>query len=708
MGSMESRQVISSLLHLARRVYWSIPLPQSLRIGLSKIKSKLVRRARVAPEVSARFAHVPPPEIPLASIRFEDIQAPLVSIIVPAYGNLAVTSACVRSIYQNAPRVPFELIVMEDASRDPAIGDLRQVRGLRYQENSTNLGFVGTCNAAAQLARGEYLHFLNNDTIVCPGWLDALVAVFETRVDCGLAGSALIYPDGRLQEAGGILWRNGSAANYGRGRVPETLDVSYLRRVDYCSGASILVRRAEFIAMGGFDPVFAPAYYEDADLAMKVRAAGRQVYYEPRSVVYHFEGSSNGTDERAGVKAYQALNRPKFVRKWADQLTAQPDPSVIQAIAKDQGRSRPVVLVLDNNVPQPDQDAGSRSTRDIMRCLVDQGAIVKFHPHNQHTNTRYAPLLGDEGVEIVGCDGGLEPWLDQWRGEIDVVLLNRPHVAESYLTTVRKRTSAKVIYYGHDIHFRRLEMQATVTGQDRYATMANRVRALEQGIWSAVDAVYYPSIDEVAEVTRYLEENQRPGRAHRIPVFAYDHISETEDIRGRQDLLFVGGFEHEPNVDGVTWLAREILPELLRAFPSLVLNVVGSKAPSAISELANDHVKVLGGVSDDELASLYAKSRVVVAPLRFGGGVKGKVVEAMARGVPCVTTPTGAQGMEAPGDALSIVATASEFVEATSLLLADDDAWRARSSSGLDYARAHFSVDVLREALRKEIPIRKP
>jgi GT2 family glycosyltransferase len=187
--------------------------------------------------------------------------------------------------------------------------------------NSTNKGFVASCNRGAQAANGDLLVFLNNDTLPLPGWLEALLQVYADRPDAGAVGARLLYPDGRLQEAGGLVFADGSAANVGRGEYDADQPVfNFVREVDYCSGALLSTPRGLFASIGGFDTRYAPAYYEDADYCFAVRTRGQRAYYQPRCVIVHREGVSSGTDLSSGVKRFQALNQVKFARKWAQAL----------------------------------------------------------------------------------------------------------------------------------------------------------------------------------------------------------------------------------------------------------------------------------------------------------------------------------------------------------------------------------------------------
>lgn len=633
-----------------------------------------------------------------SSIRITPSEAPEVSIIIPGYGKAAYTLRCLKSLATGAGNCSYEVLVVEDASGDSSAEQLRQVKGITLIWNEENLGFLRSCNKAAKQARGEFIYLLNNDTILLPDALEALVQTAKAYPEAGIVGSKLIYPTGRLQEAGGIVWSNGDAANYGRHQDPHEPRYNYLREADYISGASILLRRDLWSEMGGFDERYAPAYYEDTDLSIRLQKAGHITLYEPRSVVVHCEGVSNGTSTDHGIKAYQVVNREKFIAAHEDYLRKSKGYSgdlsyrSVDAMRKREG----LVLIVDHYLPEPDVDAGSRNMLEFIRTLQALNYVVKFWPQNLQGNPRYVHMLEHMGVETFRgpYQKSFDKWIESSGKDITHVLLSRPTVAPFYFDAVRRYTNAKVIFYGHDLHFARMRMEADVKKAPAIAEAAEKMLATEMDIWSKSDLVLYPSQEEVNTI---LGMAPRANAAF-VPPFQFDTFEVKSQPHGGLKILFVAGFQHSPNVDAAQWLIRDVMPKVWESVPDAEVYLVGSKPTKDVLALSKTkRVTVTGGVTAEELAGHYANARVSVVPLRFGAGVKLKVVETMQSGVPLVTTSVGLQGLPDIEGTLQPHDSPERIANELITLLRSDELWMARSSSQTRYVRSHFSTTQMQQ-----------
>lgn len=704
-----ARRFAERVAALEQSTWWRLGGP--LRAAATRYPFAARMAKRVARRLMGRRSVAPPlPNDPPAQAtsrplpRAEDIALPhtpepVVSVIIPTFGKTDYTLRCLAAVSAHPPEVPIEVIVVDDASGDPGIATLRAIPNLRLEIWPENRGFLRSCNAAAALARGAFLMLLNNDTEVQQGAIDHLHRLLLTRPDTGMAGARLLFPDGTQQEAGGIVWRDGSAWNYGRDDDPRKPEYNYVREADYVSGAAIMLRREAWDRMAGFDESYAPAYCEDTDLAFRLRAAGMPVLYQPAARVVHHEGVSHGRDPTAGGKAHQVTNTARFARRWRAVLRANHLPSGSRIMrARDRSIGRRVTLVLDHYVPEPDRDGGSRSMMAILRALLSAGRVVKFVPANLHPTPGYTAALQQMGIEVIHAPWyrSFAEWIAANGAEIDEVLLSRPDVAQAHLPALNAHCAARIVFYGHDLHHARMRREPGVEHDVRKLADAARMEALEREIWRAADVVMYPS-EEEAQTVRAME----PGiDARAIPAFGFPPVAaRPPDPPASPLILFVAGFAHPPNQDAAAWLVTQIMPRVRAACPEARLALVGSNPSAAVRALASDHVEVTGAVSDAELTARYEGARVAACPLRYGAGVKLKVLEAMHHGVPLVTTPTGAQGIPGLADVCAVHDEADAFAASVVALLRDDALWTARAGAQRRLIRDFLSPERLQAAL---------
>jgi GT2 family glycosyltransferase/glycosyltransferase involved in cell wall biosynthesis len=662
--------------------------------GAAALARRVVRKLRRRDRFRPRIARTWRAEPRIAPLAMGSSATPSVSIIIPAYGDPLLTFTCLASIAKHTTGA-YEVIVVDDASHEPLAEALAGVSGVRFERNADNLGFIGTCNRGATLARGETLVFLNNDTIVTEGWLDALLDVFAVRPEAGLAGAKLIYPDGRLQEAGGIVWRDGSAWNVGRGDDPDKPEFNYLREADYCSGACLAVPRAVWDALGGFDTRYAPAYYEDTDFAFAVRASGRTVIYQPRATIVHFEGQTSGVDIAHGVKRHQAINQATFAAKWSRQLALHRGNGVRPELERDRWASRRM-LVVDACMLRPDQDSGSLRMQALLEIATSLRCKVTFAADNLEYDEPYVNALQRAGVEVV-----FHPYvrsiaeLLMKRGrEFDIVVLSRHYIAAQHLDTVRRfAPNARAVFDTVDLHFLREERLAALGGGRAADISARAKRDEELALIAKADVTLVVSEAEQAVL------NTLAPAARVLLVSNVHALSATvPPWRDRRGIVFIGGFQHPPNVDAILWYARDVLPHVRRRLPGVKSYIIGSQVTAAIRSLAAEDLVILGHVPDIE--PYFAGCRVSIAPLRYGAGVKGKVNLAMSHGLPVVATTTAIEGMHlADGDDVLVADDPQAFAEAVQRAYDDEVLWERLSEGGRANIQRYFSRDVARAAL---------
>ncbi len=622
---------------------------------------------------------------------------PLVSIIIPAYNQFAYTFNCLESLSVNlSSDLAYEIIIVNDASSDETLEQLATlIKGIKVLTNAENSGFIRSCNYGASQAKGQYLYFLNNDTRILENCLESLLKLIVNNPQVGAVGSKLIYANSKQQEAGGIIWNSADGWNYGRLDSPDEPEYNYVRPVDYCSGASLLVPTDLFKQLGGFSQDFIPAYYEDTDLCFALRELGYQVLYQPQSNVIHYEGITSGTDLSSGIKKYQVINQTKFREKWSKVLTKHLDNdanNVPKAARRLQGK--PTILVIDSYVPLYDRESGCVRLLNILKLLLNLGYSVIFFPDNGYPEQPYTSVLQQLGIEVIyGTPQryNLEEKLIKYLPLIDGVWLCRPELCDKYMDLIRLKTKAPIIYDTIDLHFLRLKRQKDYLDPSYQNTSWSweTYQKLELNYANQAEATVVVTEDEKQVLSSLGVKN-----VWVIPNI-HEEISLSEKVAfdQRSGLVFIGSYNHPPNIDAVKWLCLEIMPLVWASRPDITVNLLGSNLKDEVKELANDQVIVTGYVP--EVEPYFQKSRIFVAPLRFGAGMKGKIGQSLSLGLPTITTKIGAEGMGLIDHQDVLIAdNAEEFAQAVIELYDNMELWQKLADNSLETIKRYQPATV--------------
>ncbi|HEX4077933.1 MAG TPA: glycosyltransferase [Rhizomicrobium sp.] len=633
-------------------------------------------------------------------IAFETPTHPTVSVIVPVHNKCEVTYYCLCSLLFAFNHTSFEVIVVDDGSSDETTRLSEFVQGVQIVRHATAQGFVRACNAGAARARGEFILLLNNDTEVTARWLDELVAAFRNFDRVGLAGSKLVYPDGRLQEAGGVVWGSGNPWNVGRDGNPDDPRYNYLRKVDYVSGAALMVPRKLWQKVGGFSEEFAPAYFEDTDLAMKVRESGHFAVYVPTSTVYHFEGRSSGTSVATGMKAFQEVNRPKFRRKWAQSYRDHGREG--EAVEREKDRHVAFrALFVDHQFPFVDLDAGSYAAFQEIRLFQDLGAKVTFLPRNLAWMDRHTTALQRIGVECLYAPYVMSflHYVREHAAEYDVVYATRYTIAEQILPLVRDSAPrTKVVFNLADLHYLRELREAAAHTPGYSRAKAEATRRAELSAVRASDLTFSYSDAELEILRDQLRHGSRLARMPWV-VECRKRVTAFSETR---DILFLGGFSHPPNIQAVRFFADDVMPLICERLRDAVFNVIGSGARTKVAELMSDRVRIVGYVPS--VAEPLDRTRVFVAPLFAGAGLKGKVLDAISHGVPCVLSPVAAEGIGLTHGLDCLIADSKEaWADCVIRLYTDDELWNLVSTNAFTLAQTRYSFAAGVSALESEL-----
>lgn len=631
------------------------------------------------------------------TLEFPVSSNPTASIIIPVFNKSLYTFTCLQSILEAKCQTTYEIIVVDDHSSDDTPRMLNGITGIHILRSESNRGFIASCNAGADMARGENLVFLNNDTIVTNHWLDNLISTLQNHANTAIAGAKLLFSDGTLQEAGGIVWQDGSAWNYGRGDDPEKPEYCYARDVDYCSGACLAIPKQIFYQLGKFDTIYSPAYYEDTDLCLKAKTAGYKVIYQPASTIVHFEGVSSGKNLHAGIKKHQIINQKTFHARWLSTLHNH-KPNGESPYTEKERSVEKRILIIDACMLTPDQDSGSFRMWNLIKIWQKLGFKVTFAADNLQRSEPYSGQLQMNGVEVLynPYTKNLNQHLKSYGNLYDIVLISRPYIAEKYVSSVRKFCKNCIFIYDTvDLHYLREKREAEMLNSKLLYRSAERRKKQEISLVKAADITLVVSGIEKDILSKEIPEA-------RVEILSNIHHAHGTSVPAdqRKNLLFIGAFRHPPNIDAAIYFSNEVFPLVKNSIPGIKLFIVGSHPSDEVRSLQSDDIIVTGYV--ENLLPFLERCRVFVAPLRYGAGVKGKINTAMSHGLPVVATSMAIEGMHlSHGTDIMIADNPPDFCEMILKVHSDDQLWDQLSKNGISNINKYFSSESAESTIRK-------
>lgn len=605
---------------------------------------------------------------------------PEISIIIPLFNREDILCSCLNSLHHCCSGYACEIILQDPQQKAETRAIGGRIEGARLVRTGSEGSLIENWNLGADKAAGQYFVFLAPDLLPLPGWLDELIRSVCEHPGSGMIASQITLPNGMILESGGTIDHNGHFHRLGYGANPFHPDFSYFREVECCSAQSFLMHRDLWRQVVGIlGSVPDDRLLSGAHLSTAVRKAGRNVLLNPLSKTISFTPLPHESKWQQGGRHHHFFVRNHV--KNRKEANAN----------RSHGISAGNILVIDVRTPTPDQDSGSQDVVSYFQILQSLGFEISFIPGaDLQFMDKYTPDLQRLGVRCLYAPfvQGLAGYLRSHGREFDLVMLYKVHCAAYCLDLVRRYcTRAKIIFNTVDLHFLREQRQAVIEGSEELLVNAQKTKMQELSLIRKVD---YTIVLSTQEREILIREHDCPENKIAVIPLIRNIPGRKNPFSFRKDILFVGGFEHRPNVDAVLFFVNHVWTLIRKSLPNIVFHVIGSKPPEEILNLAGADINVTGYLPD--IDSFFHNCRLSVAPLRFGAGLKGKVATSLGYGLPCVATSIAVEGSGLAVDEEILVADGPEmFAAAVIRLYRDEVLWQELSDRGLNYMERHFS-----------------
>jgi GT2 family glycosyltransferase/ssDNA-binding Zn-finger/Zn-ribbon topoisomerase 1 len=674
-----------------------------------KIIKQFFRRLRKIKKLereNSRLKINPLGELIRIPLLFESSPTPKVSILIPFYNEEIYTWNCL--IFLNkflTNEFPFEIVLLDDNSTE--YNDFTLIKGISIYKNHENIGFLKNINKGIQLAKGEYIYILNNDTEVQANFLKELFYVFENFKNVGAVGSKLINPNRTLQEAGSVFMKDCSIRQIVKKKKPYYPEVNYIVKVDYCSGCSLLFKKYDdYGNFNLFDEQFAPAYFEETDFCFNLKyIQKKEIYYTPFSEVVHYNGITYNSPKNNNVSKNEqkttlfATNFEKFKLKWSTQLQ-EIKATTIEVRVQELYNTKSIVF-FTGMIPEYDKDSGSNRLKELIIGYLDLNYHVTLICEHVYSENSYIYFYQKLGVNVFyehkKYTGGFEKYLINQKIDANIVWFYGPRTFENCYNVVKKiMSNAKLVYDMIDIHHLRYQRSFELEPEKKiFKKKYKKYKKIECKASNLAD--YVITISEFEE--DYMKSYCDPKKLVTVSNIHYTKVDKKTipPFEERNDIIFIGS-THTPNIDALYFLYTEIMPIVWKQIPDLRVNIIGS-VNTAITDINHPNFVFHGYVHCIE--SFFKSNLIMVAPLRYGAGVKGKIGQAFEYYLPVITSSIGAEGMNLKNKENALIEDSKEgFANAILTLHSNKVLWKTLQSKSEDSLHP-FSRAKLKENLLK-------
>ncbi|MCZ8186617.1 MAG: glycosyltransferase [Beijerinckiaceae bacterium] len=605
---------------------------------------------------------------------------PSLSIIVVAGPGLAETHALLRSLVEGERMRDYEIIVVDGngGSDLVVLPFLVQGGGIRFVKTPGRISVFRAFALGLAQARGEDIVCLSGVASVAPTAIAVLRETLRQRGDGAIVGARLLSREGRVIEAGSRLEAFGNRVSIGRYESAEAMRFRILRASDDVSVHGFALRRALLEPVGGFEAAEAFGSLGMTHLCLALREAGKEILVQ---------GGASIVVDDAGPAMVPGIERAQFIYRWGSWLPRAGKSGAMPAAAPPRR-----ALVIDELWPDAERDAASVAIISHAESLLRLGYDVEFLSTSPGGGTvRDAERLTLRGIFPVLGQENVTGYLKSREDQFDVVYLHRFVTARDYIAACRStQPRARLIYNIADLQHLRLRRQAEVENNERLREESQVLEAQEIAAMEAVDIVITHSADEETLI-RSRVKKARVGQV----LWNHPQAREVAPFGGRSGMVFIGSYRHAPNVDAVTAFCNDLWPRIREKIEGAVFDVAGSHIEAAGFGTLGAGVALRGFVAD--APAYLAQRRLMVAPLRFGAGVKGKFLLALSQGLPCITTVIGAEGIGLPPRLAELLVAADDdgFVQRVIRLYVNEGAWAEASEAGLAFAREFLSGEAI-------------